>query len=86
MDIKNVDDTTVHDEQQLAVNLDPEEIQDPMYNNAEVKQLMRKIDWRLIPILGAMYSVSVIDRANVCLLPLTWRIGSLSQQLNSLVV
>lgn len=27
----------------------------------------RKTDWRLIPILGACYAISAIDRINVCL-------------------
>src|SRR5689334_4783030 len=31
----------------------------------EEKKLMRKIDWRLLPILGALYSISLIDRTNV---------------------
>jgi hypothetical protein len=31
----------------------------------EEKKLVRKIDWRLLPILGALYSISLIDRTNV---------------------
>ncbi|KAH7069905.1 major facilitator superfamily domain-containing protein [Paraphoma chrysanthemicola] len=31
----------------------------------EEKKLMRKIDWRLLPILGALYSISLIDRTNI---------------------
>jgi hypothetical protein len=30
--------------------------------------LIRKIDRRLLPILGALYAISLIDRVNVCLL------------------
>jgi hypothetical protein len=30
--------------------------------------LVRKIDGRLLPILGALYAISLIDRVNVCLL------------------
>lgn len=31
------------------------------------KKLMRKVDWRLLPILGALYSIALIDRVNVSL-------------------
>jgi hypothetical protein len=30
-----------------------------------VKRTMRKVDWRLIPILIAMYTISLIDRTNL---------------------
>lgn len=30
-------------------------------------KLMRKVDWRLLPILGALYSIALIDRVNVSL-------------------
>jgi hypothetical protein len=29
------------------------------------RKLLRKIDWRLLPILGALYSIALIDRTNV---------------------
>ncbi|KAH7346080.1 major facilitator superfamily domain-containing protein [Pyrenochaeta sp. MPI-SDFR-AT-0127] len=29
------------------------------------KKLIRKIDWRLLPILGALYSIALIDRTNI---------------------
>lgn len=32
---------------------------------AHHKQLIRKIDWRLLPILGALYAIALIDRINV---------------------
>lgn len=32
-----------------------------------VKRTMRKVDWRLIPILSMMYLVSAMDRANLSL-------------------
>lgn len=28
-------------------------------------RLMRKIDWRLLPILGALYAIALVDRVNV---------------------
>ncbi|GAA5999145.1 uncharacterized protein JCM10292_001622 [Rhodotorula paludigena] len=34
---------------------------DPAYE----KRLVRKIDWRLIPILSAVYAISLIDRTNI---------------------
>jgi hypothetical protein len=30
------------------------------------KELIRKIDWRLLPMLGALYAIALIDRINVC--------------------
>lgn len=38
------------------------------------KKLVRRVDWRLLPILGALYSISLIDRVNVSIfsLPLVY--------------
>ncbi|KAF2685980.1 MFS general substrate transporter [Lentithecium fluviatile CBS 122367] len=35
------------------------------YGDIEEKKLIRKIDWRLLPILGALYSIALIDRTNI---------------------
>jgi hypothetical protein len=35
------------------------------HDHAFEKKLIRKIDWRLLPILGALYSIALIDRVNV---------------------
>ena len=35
------------------------------FDEVEEKKLIRKIDWRLLPILGALYSIALIDRTNV---------------------
>jgi hypothetical protein len=35
------------------------------------RKLMRKVNWRLLPILGSLYAVSLIDRVNVCSTSLT---------------
>ncbi|TXT04716.1 uncharacterized protein COLE_07535 [Cutaneotrichosporon oleaginosum] len=35
------------------------------FDPAFVKHTRRKIDWRLIPVLGAVYSISLIDRNNL---------------------
>ena len=36
------------------------------YDKAYEKKLIRKVDYRLLPILGALYAISLIDRVNVC--------------------
>ncbi|KAI9776707.1 MAG: hypothetical protein M1839_009434 [Geoglossum umbratile] len=35
------------------------------YDKAYEKKLIRKIDYRLLPILGALYAISLIDRVNI---------------------
>lgn len=40
---------------------------DDGFDPVEVKRLTRKIDLRIVPILSAMYSISLIDRNNVSL-------------------
>jgi len=37
----------------------------PHFDHAAEHKLMRKVDWRLLPILGALYSISLIDRTNI---------------------
>lgn len=41
------------------------DVTDYAYDQIEQKRLVRKIDWRLLPILGALYSIALIDRTNV---------------------
>ncbi|KAF2846543.1 phthalate transporter-like protein [Plenodomus tracheiphilus IPT5] len=36
-----------------------------IYDEIEEKRLLRKVDWRLLPILGALYSIALIDRTNI---------------------
>jgi hypothetical protein len=36
------------------------------YAQAYENELIRKVDRRLLPILGALYAISLIDRVNVC--------------------
>lgn len=38
---------------------------DEGFDSQVVKRLMRKIDWRLVPVLSAMYAISLIDRTNL---------------------
>ena len=40
-------------------------VADYAYDQIEEKRLIRKVDWRLLPILGALYSIALIDRTNV---------------------
>ncbi|KAI9763517.1 MAG: hypothetical protein M1840_000470 [Geoglossum simile] len=35
------------------------------YDKAYEKKLIRKVDYRLLPILGALYAISLIDRVNI---------------------
>ena len=42
---------------------------DAIFDEVEEKRLVRKIDWRLLPILGALYSIALIDRTNVRRIP-----------------
>ena len=37
----------------------------PVYDARTEKKLLRKVDYRLVPILAALYSISVVDRVNV---------------------
>lgn len=37
----------------------------PLEQRRMEKRIMRKVDWRLIPILGLLYSVAGLDRVNV---------------------
>ncbi|CAG5156211.1 uncharacterized protein ALTATR162_LOCUS4042 [Alternaria atra] len=40
-------------------------VADYAYDQIEEKRLIRKVDWRLLPILGALYSIALIDRTNI---------------------
>jgi hypothetical protein len=39
---------------------------EPEYCHPREKQLICKVDWRLLPILGALYAIALVDRVNVC--------------------
>jgi hypothetical protein len=34
------------------------------YDEAEAQRVLRKVDWRLVPILSLLYLVAFIDRSN----------------------
>lgn len=38
---------------------------DPHFDKQAELKLIRKVDWRLLPILGALYAIALIDRVNV---------------------
>lgn len=38
-------------------------------SNVEEKKLLRRIDWRLIPLLSLMYMLKSVDYSNVCFYP-----------------
>ena len=48
-----------HDEHK---GLDDSEL--PDYQDPEVKKIMRKVDWRLPPVLAVLYLFSFLDRSN----------------------
>jgi len=35
------------------------------FTEKERKKIMRKVDWRLVPICGVMYCISLLDRTNL---------------------
>lgn len=68
-DIKiNIDSKVDHEEQILDDAQFKEERDVPAilqeFSKEDEKKLLRKIDWRLLPITGAIYCVSLIDRTN----------------------
>ncbi|KAJ9661449.1 hypothetical protein H2201_006480 [Coniosporium apollinis] len=38
---------------------------DPHFDKEAEHKLIRKVDWRLLPILGALYAIALIDRVNI---------------------
>lgn len=55
------DPEAAHDRQIIADRENPDAGHDP----SSVRKTMRKVDRRLLPILGALYSISLIDRTNI---------------------
>lgn len=48
-------------EREKDVDSDPEDI---VFNDAETKRLLRKVDYRLLPVLTLLYLMSFLDRSN----------------------
>ena len=36
----------------------------PIYDEAETRRILRKVDYRIVPALAVMYLISFIDRSN----------------------
>ncbi|WVQ84260.1 hypothetical protein IAT38_006412 [Cryptococcus sp. DSM 104549] len=53
-----------YDEKITVVDVGGEEVADEVDYAAE-KKVLRKIDWNLIPVFGALYMMSFLDRANI---------------------
>lgn len=56
--------STKHDFVEEAAVDDPSETT-PVYDEQETKAILRKIDWRLLPMLTLLYVLSYIDRSNI---------------------
>lgn len=39
------------------------------FTDEQRRQVLRKVDWRLVPMLLILYLISFIDRANIGMLP-----------------
>jgi len=63
MDKGDLKTGVLHDDEEKHLDLPSEEILD--YDAVNEKKLIRRVDWRLLPILGALYSISLIDRTNI---------------------
>ena len=37
----------------------------PTYDDIETAKVLRKVDWRLVPILALLYLMSFLDRGNI---------------------
>lgn len=37
----------------------------PIYNDERTKRVLRKVDWRLLPVLTLLYVLSYLDRGNI---------------------
>ncbi|KAL4926417.1 major facilitator superfamily domain-containing protein [Aspergillus undulatus] len=68
MNGRNMDEKTSPAQHLEAVQLEEgKKVNSPVYgiDEAHQKKVMRRIDLRLLPILGIMYSISLIDRTNL---------------------
>lgn len=65
----------IHDENSLKGELTPPQQGHELveFDKKSEKKLVRRIDYRLLPILGAMYSIALIDRVNVSYAAITSR-------------
>ena len=54
-----------HRELQKDISPSPPPRERIEYDHHSEKALIRKVDWRLLPILGSLYSIALIDRVNI---------------------
>ena len=64
MDSKVAAEHTEHTKEENIIT-PPSEQEQVQYDAQTEKKLIRRVDWRLLPILGALYSIALIDRVNV---------------------
>lgn len=64
MDDKAVAAQSEHTKEENIIT-PPSEQEQVQYDAQTEKKLIRRVDWRLLPILGALYSIALIDRVNV---------------------
>lgn len=79
------DDNSIHQEEDPKHNVDPMlavylEIaaKDDQWKALHTKKLLRKVDFRLLPLLALMYLLNFLDRSNLA----QARLGSLEKDLN----
>lgn len=66
IDLEKENDNVVHTEQVHNGNLTAEEAAFlANFTEAQRKAVIRKVDWRLVPMLLVLYLISFIDRANI---------------------
>jgi len=74
--ISHVEDVSIDNRQDSVSDIEKQKEQptsetklwddiDEGFDPAEVKATVRKVDWNIIPILSAMYCISLIDRTNL---------------------
>jgi len=64
MDSKVAAEQTEHTKEENIIT-PPSEQEQVQYDAQTEKKLIRRVDWRLLPILGALYSIALIDRVNI---------------------
>lgn len=55
----------IHDENKRSDEIASDPESNEQYTPKEAAKIRRRIDYRLIPALGAMYGISLMDRKNV---------------------
>lgn len=60
----------------VETNTSDEHVDVPEFDAKETRRILRKVDYRLLPMLTLLYVLSFIDRSNsTCLLPYAMCIG-----------